>query len=69
MSTHRISDETFIVYTTKGKVKLMYKIFASYKDTLNAVANLPKILSRNNPFIQKIRRSQDLYKKNNSKWE
>lgn len=69
MSTHRISDETFIVYTTKGKVKLMYKIFASYKDTLNAVANLPKILSKNNPFIQKIRRSQDLYKKNNSKWE
>ena len=69
MERHKILDQTFVVYTSKGKVKLMYKILGTYKATLEEVENLPNDLRKNNPFIQKIHRSQDLYKKNNSKWE
>ncbi|MGB5793409.1 TolC family protein [Poseidonibacter sp.] len=66
---HNLFDEVFYVYTSKGKVKLMYKIFSTFKDISLAVKNLPDSLRRNNPFIQKIHRSQDLYVKNNAKWE
>ncbi|MFA9374677.1 MAG: SPOR domain-containing protein, partial [Poseidonibacter sp.] len=66
---HNLFDEVFYVYTSKGKVKLMYKIFSTFKDISLAVQNLPDSLRRNNPFIQKIHRSQDLYVKNNVKWE
>merc|ERR1711879_615672 len=64
---HNIEENTILVISNSTKIMVMSGIYAKRDEALKAIEDLPKELKRNKPFIQKIFRTQDSYKKNNLK--
>ena len=62
-----IEKNTILVISNSGKIMVMYGIYPSSNDAKKALKDLPEFITKNNPIVQKIFRTQDSFVKNNLK--
>ncbi|MCP4971805.1 MAG: SPOR domain-containing protein, partial [Arcobacter sp.] len=62
---NKIEDNTILVISNSNKVMVMHGIYKNREEALNSIDELSDTIKRNNPFIQKIFRTQESFKKNN----
>ncbi len=60
-----IEKESILLHSNSGRVMVLSGIYSDRNEALNALQNLSDELKRNKPYIQKIFRSQDSFRKNN----
>ncbi|MCP4971806.1 MAG: hypothetical protein GY932_14575 [Arcobacter sp.] len=66
---NKIEDNTILVISNSNKVMVMHGIYKNRDEALNSIEELSDTIKRNNPFIQKIFRTQESFKKNNLKFK
>ncbi len=67
ISNNKLEDNSLIILSNNKKLIVMNGIFKTHEEAILAVSNLDNSIKRNNPFIQKIFRTQESYIKNNLK--
>ena len=68
LNYYKITDKSFVftVGKKRQKIKVMYGSYSTKEKVLNELNNLPKdLVESNKPYIERISKKQDLYKKYN----